>query len=311
MSNVLVVLVNYNSPKDTYQCLESLALSTLKPKVVVVDNGSTGEGIISEAKAKLCYADTHVMFNPNNDGFGGGNNLGLEWALADPQYEYFFILNNDTVVLPETISQLLNHLDENPAQGMCSPSIFWLQEPDLYWFGGGYLAWKNAGAVSPNFNRRLNQEVDKFENTFISGCAMFVRREVLTKVGLFSPDFFMYCEDLDYCQRVLNAGYTIGYVPSIKIYHDAHASVMKDDDKGSFPHHWSNKNIVFPVLHMVYGSFVNLRKHTKGLERLIGTARLGVRYSKWGFTYLVHLRFDGLGAIVKGMYFSVLGRPPL
>ena len=93
MSNVLVVLVNYNSPRDTYRCLESLAQSTLQPKVVVVDNASTGEGLIDEQKTKACYLDTHVIFNPHNDGFGGGNNIGLEWGLANSEADYFFILN--------------------------------------------------------------------------------------------------------------------------------------------------------------------------------------------------------------------------
>ena len=311
MSNVLVVLVNFNSPKDTYRCLKSLAQCTLKPKVVVVDNCSIGEGLISEETAEICHADTHIIFNSHNDGFGGGNNIGIDWGLANSQAEYFFILNNDTVVFPDSIERLLKHLEVHSEMGMCSPAIFRLHEPDVYWFGGGFLDWKKAGARSPNINKQINHEVMVSHNTFITGCAMFIRCEVLIRVGGFSDDYFMYSEDIDYCQRVLDAGYTIGYAPSIKILHDAHASIMKNTGKYVSPEHWSNKNLEFVLQNVVYGTLLNLRKHSNGFERLVGTAWVVMRYAKWSFIYLFHMRIDGLRAIIKGVYFSVIGRRPV
>lgn len=311
MVNVLVILVNFNSPQDTYRCLESLAQSTLQTEVVIVDNASTGEGVISKVKAHACHADTHVILNPRNDGFGGGNNLGIEWGLANSQAKYFFVLNNDTVVLPDSIEKLVRYLNKNPEIGMCSPAIFRFHEPDIYWFGGGFINWKKGGAISPNINKTLNHEIRVPENTFITGCAMFMRREVLLRVGGFSNDYFMYSEDIDYCQRVHNAGYTIGYAPSIKILHDAHSSIMKNNGKFIPPEHWSNKNLEFALQNIVYGTLLNLRKHSKGIERLVGTAWIVMRFSKWSLSYLFHMRIDGLRAIFKGIYCSAFDKRPV
>jgi len=311
MSNVLVVLVNYNSPRDTYRCLESLAQSTLQPKVVVVDNASTGEGLIDEQKTKACYLDTHVIFNPHNDGFGGGNNIGLEWGLANSEADYFFILNNDTVVLRDSIEKLAKYIEEQPRVGMCSPAIFRFNEPDIYWFGGGYIDWKKGGAISPNINRSVNCSIDIADSTFITGCAMFLRREVLIKVGGFSDDYFMYSEDIDYCQRVLNAGYKIAYVPSIKILHDAHSSIMKNNQKFVPAQHWSNKNLGFVLQNIVYGTLINLKKHATGSERFVGTIWVLMRYFKWCLSYIRHKRIDALRAIFTGVICSVSGKRPV
>lgn len=310
MSEVLVVLVNYNSPEDTYRCLRSFANSSNQPQVVIVDNGSSGNGLIDVEYAKSCYVATKIIFNPYNDGFGRGNNVGLNWGIENTTAEYFFVLNNDTIVMPNTIDGLIKYLQENPVMGMCSPAIFRLNEPDIYWFGGGYIEWKAGGAISPNINRRLGHEIAVLHNTFISGCAMFMRREVLVQVGGFSEDFFMYCEDTDYCQRVLDTGYEIGYTKNIEILHDAHASVIKDRDKFTAPHHWSNKNLTFPVQNIVYGSLLNLKKHARGFERLMGLMRIALRYSRWCFSYLVHGRMDGVLAVLNGIKFYAIGKPP-
>lgn len=310
MAKVLVILVNFNSPVDTYRCLKSLAQSSFQSEVVIVDNGSTGDGVMSKVKALACHAKTHVIFNPSNDGFGGGNNIGKEWGLANSQADYFFVLNNDTVVLPDTIEKLVKYLDDNPEVGMCSPAIFRFHEPNIYWFGGGFIDWKKGGAISPNINKSIDREVEVPENTFITGCAMFIRREVLLRVGLFSSDYFMYSEDIDYCQRVYNAGYRIAYVPSIKILHDAHSSIMKNNGKFVPPQHWSNKNIEFALQHIVYGTLLNLKKHSKGIKRLIGTTWVVMRFSKWSLSYLFHMRIDGLRAIFKGIYFSAINKRP-
>ncbi|MBU1215142.1 MAG: glycosyltransferase family 2 protein [Gammaproteobacteria bacterium] len=308
--NVLVVLVNFNSPQDTYRCLESLAKSTLRPEVVVVDNASTGDGVIDEMKAKACHADTHVIFNLHNDGFGGGNNIGLEWGLENRSADYFFILNNDTVVLPDTIEKLVNYLELNQEIGMCSPAIMHFKTPDVYWFGGGYIDWSKGGAISPNINKNIASAVPVLDNTFITGCAMFVRRSVLETVGGFSEDYFMYCEDVDLCERALRVGYRIGYVSEAKILHDAHASLVKDRAAYMPPFSWKNKSASFFVKHYVYGALLNLKKYAHGMQHITGVAHVMKMCIKWGGGYLIHARFDGLNAIAAGVYCYLLGKRP-
>lgn len=310
MSKVLVILLNYNSPQDTYRCLHSLAKSSLPVQVVVVDNNSTNEGVMNQSKAQAIHSNTKVIFNARNDGFGAGNNIGIKWGLAHTEVDYFFILNNDTVVNIDCIRDLVSYLQEHSEAGMCSPAIFRFNEPDTYWFGGGFINWKKGGAISPNINRSKNDTVSVYNNTFITGCAMLIRREVLLQVGGFSKDFFMYSEDIDYCQRVLNAGYTISYVPNASILHDEHSSIMKSSGVFLPPHHWSNKNIEFVLKNIVYGTFLNLKKHSKGFEKFIGTTWVMLRYSKWCISYVVHFRITAIRAVLSGIKHSVLGRVP-
>ncbi len=311
MNNVLVVLVNFNSPQDTYRCLKSLAQSTLKPKVVIVDNASTGDGVISEEKATACHSDTHVIFNPQNDGFGVGNNIGLEWGLANSQADYFFILNNDTVIFPDTIEKLIIFLEQNAKMGMCSPAIFHLKTPDVFWFGGGYINWAKGGALSPNINKKKGSEVTVPNNTFISGCAMFVRREVLEKVGGFSKDYFMYCEDIDFCERVIRGGYLIGYNPNTQILHDAHSSLVRNAASYIPPFSWKNKSSAFFVKHYVYGALLNLSKYAQGMQHISGLLFVMKTCTKWGISYLIHFRFDGLKGIFTGVYYYLIRKYPV
>lgn len=311
MSSVLLVLVNFNSPQDTYRCLESLAQSTLKPKVVVVDNASIGEGLIDETKAKACYADVHIIFNQHNDGFGGGNNIGIMWGLDNTSSEYFFILNNDTVVLPASLEMLLKYLEANGSTGMCSPSIMHYKTPEVYWYGGGYIDWAKGGAISPNINRKVGTERPISDSTFITGCAIFIRREVLEKVGKFSDDYFMYCEDVDFCARVLRAGYRIGYASQAQILHDAHASLVKDREAYMPPFSWKNKSADFFVKHYVYGALLNLSKHAQGAQRVTGTMHVIKKVCiKWGLSYVLHARYDGLRAIFVGIYCYLASKRP-
>jgi GT2 family glycosyltransferase len=193
---------------------------------------------------------------------------------------------------------------------MCSPAIFRLKEPEIYWFGGGYISWIKGGALSPNINRKLGSEITIENNSFITGCAMFLKREMLLKVGGFSPDYFMYAEDIDYCQRVLDSGYQIGYLHTTKIFHDAHASIIKDRSSFIAPEHWSNRSLSFSLTHMTYGLFLNLKKHSHGNTRLLGTLRLCLRYVRWCASYIIHGRIDGIKAIYKGIKHSIIGKIP-
>lgn len=310
MSKVLVVLLNFNSPSDTYKCLSSLSESELPLKVVVVDNASSGSGVLDESLARACHADTHVIFNTQNAGFAGGNNVGLAWGRENCSADYFLVLNNDTVVPSQTIRKLVDYLDCRPAVGMCSPAIFHLKTPDTYWFGGGYIDWSKGGGVSPNINKTLKSVMPISCTTFITGCAMLIRREVIERIGGFSEDYFMYCEDVDYCERVLRAGYQIGYLSDVHIFHDAHSSLVKDRESYLPPFSWRNKSAGFFVKHYVYGALLNLGKYAQGVERVTGTFHVVKHCIKWGGSYLFHARSDGLKAIFIGMYCYLRGRHP-
>ncbi len=163
-----VVMVNWNGWRDTIESLESLLRSTVRPRVIVVDNGSDNgsvERILAWASGAEPYeppagalrrltnppldkpvsvevidvataaaqppgnADVILITSPENLGFAAGNNIGLRHALQDPRTSYFWCLNNDTVVEPGAVSALIARMDATHKVGMCGTQVRYYHRP--------------------------------------------------------------------------------------------------------------------------------------------------------------------------------------
>lgn len=233
MNHVSVVVVHYNQPQYTRQCLASLAKcrgSRLKITVLVVDNGSSQPFRLPR---NLPPTKFKVIRSESNLGFTGGNNLGIYTAIERFNSEFILLLNNDTVVEPRFLSQMISQLQQQPQVGVMSPLIYFAPGREFHksnysikdrgkviWYAGGSLDWPNL-----SFFHRGVDEVDRghfkqqTDNHFATGCAMLIRREVLEKCGFLDKKFFMYGEDVDFSLKAVEAGYQIGFCPSAKIWH--------------------------------------------------------------------------------------------
>jgi GT2 family glycosyltransferase len=138
---VCVILVNYFGSDDTAKCLESLQGSEEPVQVVVVDNSPSDPELAQVLKN---FPETHLIDAPENLGFGKGNNLGIDWALAHTNCEYIFILNNDATVEGETISILKKVMDSMEKVGVVTARIVMEENPVILWYGGGGLTGEEA-----------------------------------------------------------------------------------------------------------------------------------------------------------------------
>ncbi|PIY56293.1 MAG: hypothetical protein CO186_09085 [Zetaproteobacteria bacterium CG_4_9_14_3_um_filter_49_83] len=299
--DVVTVLINYNGLDDTLACLHSLRESDTLPFVVLVDNGSAIGNRVDVDVAKEIYPNIHVIQSEENLGFGGGNNLGINWALENTVCKYVYVLNNDTILRQNSISILTQYMESHIEVGACSPRIMSLDYPDIVWYGGGYLNWKKGGARSPMINKTFDDCMDNLDVTFISGCAMFLRREALEKTKGFDERFFIYCEDVDLSARIIKAGYKISYVPSSLLLHKAHSSLRGDEGKHFFTHSITNPRLTFFLEHLVYGSLLNLSLHATFVERIQGQISLLIRWSKWSVSYVLNRRIDAFRAMWRGL----------
>ena len=299
--DVVAVLINFNGPDDTLACLHSLRESHNLPFVVLVDNGSEIDKRVNVDVAKDIYPDIHVIQSEENLGFGGGNNLGITWVLDNTDCKYIYILNNDTISTKDSLAVLTEYMEDHPEVGACSPRIMSLDHPDIVWYGGGHIDWKKGGARSPMINKRFNGCRESFSVTFISGCAMFFRREVLEKTKGFDERFFIYCEDVDLSARVIASGYEMAYVPSSLLLHKAHSSLRDDEDEHFLTHNVTNPRLTFFLEHLVYGSLLNLTLHATYFERMQGLIRLLIRWLKWSVSYTLNGRVDAFRAMWKGL----------
>ncbi len=226
MKKVSIITVNFNQAAVTGQFLASVeTCNDYEPaEVIVVDNGSETD---HTKKWKDQYRNVRFIRSERNLGFAGGNNSGIKVATGD----YFFLVNNDTEFTDGLIESLVNILDNNPDVGAVSPKIRYFEKPEIIQY---------AGFSSMNFNTGRNKCIGQFEkdhgqydrNTgptaYVHGAAMMVRKEVIDKAGPMPENFFLYYEEMDWCEKIRRSGYQVWFEPKALIYHKESVSVGKE-----------------------------------------------------------------------------------
>ncbi|SHK24688.1 hypothetical protein SAMN02745248_02139 [Hathewaya proteolytica DSM 3090] len=269
-----IILLNYNGSKDTLECIGSLReIEYSNYHVIVVDNKSTddSQGIINkyidenyhEGQGQGCT----FLQAGSNRGFAAGNNVGIRYAM-DIGCEYVLLLNNDTLVEKDFLDYLVNVAVQDHGIGeMCQSvecnsttergntafkgkgnkvgivtgKICYEGKRDTLWFAGGeFVENRFYGA------HRGEGEVDRgqYDNecfiTFATGCLMLISKEALESVGVLSEEYFMYYEDVDYCLKIMENGFSIKYCPKALIYHRVSSST--GGEASPFAIEWNTRN---------------------------------------------------------------------
>ncbi|MDZ7859648.1 MAG: glycosyltransferase family 2 protein [Candidatus Krumholzibacteriota bacterium] len=216
-----VIVLNWNGKDVIEECLESLSAVDYSPiEITVVDNASTDSSlkIVRER-----FPQVNIIRNKENLLFAGGNNVGLRKCIKEGG-ELFLLLNNDTVAAPDFISEMIR-VFERPDAGIAGAKIYYFDNPERIWYGGG--GFYPLIALPRHLNiRKLDRGIDKAveETGYVTGCAMMIRREVLEQIGLLDPGYEMYCEDVDFCLRALKAGWKSYYSPEAHVWHKVSSS---------------------------------------------------------------------------------------
>jgi len=216
------VTVNWNQPRLTQLCAESLVAGSRVPDwVIVVDNGSA---LDPTTLVKLAYQRTVVLRNPANVGFAAAANSGIERALALGA-DAVLIVNNDAVVHRDCVAALIEALERDASLAGAGAKTLTQEQPPRIHTAYGMLTYhgqlvRQQGWLEPD----ITQFNELAHVDYISGCAMLLRRAALERVGLLDAEFFAYHEDLDWCTRARRAGYHVAYVPAAIVYHRMHAS---------------------------------------------------------------------------------------
>lgn len=222
---ISIITVNFNQPLATVELLKSIQQNYLNAniEVILVDNGSTED---KEQYFKSSYANLKYIRSEKNLGFAGGNNLGITQA----EGKYLFLVNNDTEFTADLIETLVSTLDDNPNVGIVSPMIKYFDEPEIIQYAGftdmNYYTCRNT--CIGQFEKDLGQYYNINAQTgFIHGAAMMVRAEVLKSSGLMAENFFLYYEEMDWCEHIKKAGYQVWVNTNALIYHKESLSVGK------------------------------------------------------------------------------------
>jgi len=208
-----VVTLNWKRASDTIACIESIKLQTSTDvKYIVVDNGS-GDDEIELLKRAL--PNTNILSLKENLGFAAGFNAGIQRALS-LGCDLILILNNDTIACPNMLSALVEGI-QSPGIGVVAPVIYYHSNPTVIWSAGGNLLPFLATTLNAHSRSQILHAPTK--RTFLSGCCLLIRREVLLSVGGFDERFFMYFEDLDFFVRLAKTKWIAKIVPDAKLLH--------------------------------------------------------------------------------------------
>ncbi len=225
MLRVFVIILTYNNEKTIEALLSSIFPLKSRFKIIVVDNKS-GDKTVQKVK-KFGFAK--LIRNKKNIGFSAGNNVGIKYALEN-HADVVLLLNPDTVI-PKTFLKNFEEstlpLLENSSIGIVGPKIY--DEKGMLWSVGGKLDEKRYSAYLIGHGKEdLGQFNFDVGMDYISATAIFIKKEVFEKIGKFTNDYFLYYEDVDFCQRALRAGFKLIIDPNIPIIHHASSSVGKN-----------------------------------------------------------------------------------
>lgn len=217
MPKLGIVISNYNGWQDTLPCLDSLRQQTFRDfEVLLLDDASTDDS----AERLRNAGDERVIFLPQkqNRGFAAVNNIGIRRALQDG-VDWVMLLNNDTVCAPDMLEKLL--AQTSPESVSC-PKMLFMDPLDEIWFAGGTLDRKTGKVVHLGGHAKDGPAFsEKKQVSFITFCCVLIPRSVVEKVGYLDEDLFMYCEDVDYCIRLTDAGIPMWYLPDAVLHHKA------------------------------------------------------------------------------------------
>jgi len=229
--------------------------------VVVVDNGSL-DG--SAKYVKKYFPKVKLKILHRNMGFTGGVNFGLKYALKR-KASYVLLLNNDTVVKPSFLQKLISYGDSKPKVGILSPLIYFPGTKQKLWFAGGEIDPVRYSGGHVILKETLPEKVTKpYETEYISGCAMLIKRQTLSQIGLLDNRFFLYYEDVDFCLRAEKAGFKCVIVPEAKIIHLQTKNKLEDPHK---EYYLTRNHLLLVSKHAPFR--VKLREYVKTLMTVI------------------------------------------
>lgn len=248
---VSIVTINYNQLTHTVELLNSLKnVDYPNIEVIVVDNNSKKDPtqtLHSKSPSTL------LVKSEVNLGFAGGNNLGLKKAKGD----YILLLNNDTEVKPDAISILVKFFETKTKAGICCPLILFHNSGETIQYAGS----TSINALTGRNSRIGFKEKDRgqfkqpYETSFAHGAAMMIKKSVIDQVGPMPELYFLYYEELDWCEKIKNNGYEIYVVPESKIYHKESMSTGKDSTLKTY--YLTRNRLLF------------MRRNTRGIPKLI------------------------------------------
>lgn len=226
-SKVSIIILNWNKYEETIECLDSLRKITYPNYgIILVDNGSEGPDVKILGERYGNYIN--IIKNDKNYGFAEGCNIGLRYALANHNPDYILLLNNDTIVDPDFLTELVQVAGSDLSIGIVGPKIYVYQGANRQGANkiqsaGGKINWWSGLTIMVGFNEIDSGQFDEVrDRDWVTGCSLLIKSSIIREIGFIYAPYFTYFEEIDWCVRCRRAGYKIVYIPTAKIWHKKH-----------------------------------------------------------------------------------------
>ena len=245
-----VIVVNNNAADNDLQCLLEWAggkrefvsdnsglvgkLTSppcAKPVGCVLYTREQAENGGDEKKERDMNSKVVFIDAGSNGGYAAGNNIGIKYALAKDDFEYVWLLNNDTVIKSDSLQKLVETAVKKKAcnikTGMIGPKLMYYDRPDIInGVAGLYNKWSGTGKLLGAFQRDSGQfDRDDIVPDYVSGAAMLASKDFIKETGLLNEEYFLYYEEIDWAIRGLKNGYSNGYCHESVVYHKEGATI--------------------------------------------------------------------------------------
>lgn len=273
---IYIVILNWNGASDTIMCLDSLLeLNSNKFKVVICDNGSSDDSLekieswyrektysrqlnlpflkMNAVESESCIlqeneSGIYLIDIGRNIGYAAGNNVGINFSLIQDDMEYVWLLNNDTEVHPESLSELVHACTSQSEIGICGSRLVYFSDREkLQGLGGVFNpVFCSSAHYKANEDATLLFDDDEVSNNidYVIGASMLISRNVLLEVGNLCEDYFLYYEEIDFCLRAKNKGFRVYCATKSIVYHKEGASTKKNRKGVLADYYWVRNRLL-------------------------------------------------------------------
>lgn len=236
-TRVSIIILNWNGWKNTVNCLKSLAKITYSNcGIIIVDNGSSNDDLrhlkVKISQMEILTDKVRLICNKENLGFAQGNNVAIKVVLREGRSDYILLLNNDTIVAKDFLSQLIKVGQEEKSVGILGPKIYYADyqgKKDVIQSAGSRV--NLSRGKFPCVEQLAKADIRRIDKPtavdFVTGACLLIKTEVVKKIGLLDQRYFLLFEDTDWCMRAKKTGYQILYVPNSVVWHKTSQAIKK------------------------------------------------------------------------------------
>ncbi|HRH23590.1 MAG TPA: glycosyltransferase family 2 protein [Candidatus Magasanikbacteria bacterium] len=286
-SKIAILLLNWNGFEETTACIDSLIVNktSFVFDIYVVDNRSRGDDYERLQKKYQGHENIFLVKSEKNLGFTGGNNLLIQEAKNKKDYQYYFLLNNDTELPEDFLQKLMDAVGGR--KGIFGPQVRYFEQKGLIQsIGGNINLWTG---ICSRIGDKVRAEELTGKNTeatvdYIFGCAFLISKEVVDVVGVLDEKYFIYYEEVDYCVSARKYGFDVKYVPVETVYHKDSVTTRKISG--------------FHIYMMFRNRVHFLKRHSSWLQFLVSCVYVALYLPYFALKYGIHeARFLAKGTL--------------